>query len=97
MQNWNRRALPVAPREAPEGIQWKIASEEMPRESCWLIALCQGYREHSGARWQRNGYAFMVWHGTKWSPWTMREAMTRLDADHLQVTHWCYLSGPEDI
>jgi Protein of unknown function (DUF551) len=81
---------------------WIDANERLPGYSDLVVAYLAGTKDHSDARWTRNGFAFIVRHNSRehvvssdqWSSWHYNEALRRLDADELTVTHWMPLERP---
>jgi hypothetical protein len=81
---------------------WINAKERLPAYNKRVVAYLQGTKDHSDARWVRNGYAFMVRHNSReyvvgsdqWAVFQYNRALAELDADELTVTHWMPLERP---
>lgn len=79
---------------------WTNSKDELPEFNKVVVAFLCGAQEHSGINWDRRGYAFMVRHDPAetiytvadgWAKSFYDDALTKLGADWLQVTHWHYL------
>jgi hypothetical protein len=79
---------------------WVSAENELPAFNTVVVAFLVGANEHSGMSWDRRGYAFMVRHNPEKTEFTVADgwatryyddALKKLGADWLRVTHWHYL------
>lgn len=81
---------------------WIDANERLPGWNQQVVAYLEGTKDHSDARWVRQGYAFMVRHNSReyvvsadqWAVFQYNRALAELDADELTVTHWMPLERP---
>ena len=83
-------------------IDWHKVGDSLPDPNKRVVALLEGFCEHSGVSWVRGGYAFMVRHPDAqdsmpdgWARRFYEDAVNALDADVLIVTHWSELNAPE--
>lgn len=79
--------------------QWR---KDLPPFNRLVVAYLVGSKFHSGARFKRDGFAFMVRHDDmahtvhdKWASSHYNEALKRIDADDLQVDAWIPLDRPQ--
>lgn len=80
------------------------STDELPRANLRVVAWLEGFQEHSGVRWERKGWAFMVRHPDEtssvadgWSRSFYEDALKDLGADSLFVTSWFRLPAPPNI
>lgn len=97
------RTLPADSRaDASRPVQWERDMRKLPPFNKLVVAYLEGVKEHSDARWRRQGYAFMVRHDTaefvegpeQWATCFYNDALTKLGADELRVTAWLPLENP---
>jgi hypothetical protein len=100
MTTETNRTLPT--ETLADRSHWIDANEQLPAYNKLVVAFLQGTKDHSDARWVRNGYAFMVRHNSRehvvssdqWAVFQYNRALAELDADELTVTHWMPLENP---
>lgn len=84
---WNRRA---------DG--WVSVEERLPEKNLLVLGWYAGRVEHHGSTWRREGFHFAVhWGEQGWNHRLIDEAVKKLDADFLSVTHWQPLPAAPEV
>lgn len=95
------KARVLVSHRSPAMIDWIDSADSLPQRNQRVLAWLEGFRAHSDATWERNGYAFMIRHPDDpasvkdgWERSFYERALKDLDADGLEVTHWLLLTSP---
>ena len=75
-------------------IAWAPADDK-PEKNERVLVWLEGYKNHSGANWERSGYFLLGYHGIPRFSERVVAAGIELDADYLEVKRWARLPPPQ--
>lgn len=76
--------------------EWVSVDERLPEKNIRVWAFYTGTCVHSGTTWNRDGCWFAAWWDGSWNSTLVAEALSKLDADDVRITHWMPLPEPPE-